>query len=128
MKKILGIMLVFFLTAGLVYAKGLDITKQAGEYSVSIKMDKPPSVGRNDLDIGIQDAKGAGITDATVAVDYGMPAMPGMPAMNYKTKAELAGKKYKAVLDLSMSGSWTVNVKITKGGKTQSVKLTVDAR
>ena len=57
-----------------------------------------------------------------------MPAMPGMPAMNYKTDALLQGVEYKAVMGLSMSGSWNIAVKITKAGKTATLKFTVDAK
>jgi hypothetical protein len=57
-----------------------------------------------------------------------MPAMPGMGAMNYKTNAELKAGKYSAVLDFSMSGPWFVNIKITKAGKTQTVKLNIDVK
>jgi hypothetical protein len=31
-------------------------------------------------------------------------------------------------VDFSMSGSWSIAVKITRGGKTQSVKLNVDVK
>ena len=57
-----------------------------------------------------------------------MPAMPGMPAMNYKTNAVLSGNKYMAKLDLSMSGAWNIVVKITNGGKTSTVKFNIDAQ
>jgi len=55
-----------------------------------------------------------------------MPAMPGMPAMNYKAKAALSGSRYLANVNFSMSGAWGVNIKITRAGKTQAVKLNVD--
>jgi hypothetical protein len=54
--------------------------------------------------------------------------MPGMPAMNYKANAVLSGNTYAAKLDFSMSGAWNVTVKITKGGKTSTVKFNVDAQ
>ena len=68
------------------------------------------------------------MNDARVSIDYGMPAMPGMPAMNYKSDAALKGEKYKATMNLSMAGPWTVTVKITRADKTQSTKFTVDAK
>ena len=67
------------------------------------------------------------MTDAKVRIEYSMPAMPGMPAMNYKADAELKGYEYKAKMNLSMSGAWNVAVKITRGGKTTTVKFNVDA-
>ena len=127
MKKLTASILILLLAAGFVYAKDYMVMKKAGNYTVHVKMDKnPPVTGQNKMEISIQDAKGAGVTDATVAVDYGMAAMPGMPAMNYKTKTELKSDRYLANLNFSMSGSWFINIKITRSGKTQLVKLNVD--
>jgi hypothetical protein len=57
-----------------------------------------------------------------------MPAMPGMPAMNYKTDADLKGSVYKGTMNLSMSGPWNIAVKISKAGKTSTAKFSIDAR
>jgi len=43
--------------------------------------------------------------------------MPGMPAMNYKADAVQKGDEYKAVMNLSMAGSWNIAVKISAGGR-----------
>ena len=129
MKRIALIIFVLFLAVGLAYAKDYEITKKAGEYTVLVTIDKnPPVSGKNNMAVGIKDGAGKDVTDATVAIDYVMPAMPGMPAMNYKAGASLKDKRYLATLDFSMSGAWGVNIKITRGGKTQSVKLNVDVR
>jgi hypothetical protein len=112
---------------GLAYAKDYTVTKKAGSYMVHVKMDKnPPITGRNNIEITIKDAADADVVDAVVIVEYSMPAMPGMPAMNYKTKTDTRNKKYMAIVDFSMSGAWNINVKITRAGKTQSVKFNVD--
>ena len=127
MKKGAVILTILFLVFGLAYAKDYTVTKKAGSYTVNIRMDKnPPIAGENNIVIGIQDAAGAEVVDATVVVEYSMPAMPGMPAMNYKTKTDTKNKKYMATVDFSMSGAWNINVKITRAGKTQSVKFNVD--
>ena len=65
--------------------------------------------------------------DAKVLVDYGMPAMPGMPAMAYKADTMSHGNGYHAALNISMKGPWYVNIKITSQGKTVSTKFTFDA-
>jgi hypothetical protein len=128
MKRLALIILVLFLTVGLAYAKDYEMTKKAGEYTVQVLIDKnPPVTGINKMMISIQDAKGV-VTDAMVAIDYGMPAMPGMPAMNYKTTGVLKGKSYLASINFSTAGPWSIVVKITRGGKTQSVKLNVDVK
>jgi hypothetical protein len=127
MKRITLILFVLFLACGLAYAKDYEVMKKAGAYSVNVKIDKnPPVVGQNKMEVSIKDTNDKEVTDATVVVEYGMPAMPGMPAMNYKAKTELKGARYLANLNFSMSGSWFINLKITRAGKTQSVKFNVD--
>jgi hypothetical protein len=111
------------------YAKDYEMTKKAGDYTVLITIDKnPPVTGKNNIAVGIKDGAGKDVTDATVAIDYVMPPMPGMPAMNYKAGVSLKDKRYVATLDFSMAGAWGITVKITRGGKTQSVKLNVDVK
>jgi hypothetical protein len=131
MKRIIAMLAAaaFLMACGLALAKDYELTKKAGDYSVQIKIDKnPPVTGKNNISVGIKDGAGKYVTDATVAIDYVMPAMPGMPAMNYKSDSMLHGNMYHAVVDFSMSGSWSVTVKIARGGKTQAVKLNVDVK
>jgi hypothetical protein len=129
MKKIAVLAFILLLVAGIAYAKDYEVTKKAGEYNATVKIDKnPPVVGDNNISIEIKDASGHNVRDAKVIVDYSMPAMSGMPAMHYKADAELKGDEYKAKMNLSMSGSWNVAVKITRAGKTSTMKLTVDAK
>jgi len=128
MKHIIVALLLVFLTAGFAVAKDFEVKKKAGSYDVEVRIDKnPPVVGDNNIAIDVKES-GSALTDAKVVVDYSMPAMPGMPAMNYKTDTELKGKTYKAVMNFSMSGSWNVTVKITKAGKTSTARFSVDAR
>jgi hypothetical protein len=127
MKKLLTSLIMLFLAVGLASAKDYMVTKQVGDYTINVKMDKnPPVTGDNKMGITIQDKTGAEVTDAIVSIEYTMPAMPGMPAMNYKSTTELKDKQYTATLNFSMSGAWGVNIKITRAGKTQSVKFNVD--
>jgi len=129
MKKIVAAVMVVLLAAGAVYAKGYEVQKKAGEYDVLVTIDRnPPIAGDNAVSITVKDAAGKIVKDAQVKVEYSMPAMPGMPAMNYKTDAVLKGNEYQSVMGLSMSGSWNISVKITKAGKTSTMKFTVDAK
>lgn len=131
MKKIilLAVAMIFAMTCGSVYAKDYEISKKAGDFAVQVNIDKnPPVTGINKMTVAIKDAAGKTVTDATVAIDYSMPAMPGMGAMNYKTKASLKGESYLATINFSMSGPWFINIKITQGAKTQTVKLNVDIK
>lgn len=129
MRKLVVFAVVLFLAAGAAYARGYEVNKKAGEYDVTVTFDKnPPVASDNNVAVVVKDASGNIVKEAKVKVEYSMPAMPGMPPMNYKTDAVLAGDEYKATLGLSMSGSWNIAVKITRGGKTSSIKFTVDAR
>jgi len=129
MKRVFYVVLALLFAFGVSYAKDLEVKKKAGQYDVQIKIDKnPPIVGENAVEVEIKDPSGKYITDAKVMVEYSMPPMPGMPAMNYKTEAKLEGYEYKAKMNLSMSGAWNIVINITKDGSTQSVKFNVDAR
>ena len=129
MKKIAVFVLILLFVAGIAYAKDYEVKKKAGEYDVEVKIDRnPPVVGDNNISIEIKGASGHHVRDAKVIVDYSMPAMPGMPPMNYKADAELKGDEYKAKMNLSMSGSWNIAVKIARDGKTSTMKFTVDAK
>lgn len=100
MKRIAAVSMILLLMAGVVYAKNYEVTKKAGEYTVVAMIDKnPPVVGDNDVTVEIRDASGKVVTDARVKVEYSMPAMPGMPAMAYKTDATLKGTGYQAKMN-----------------------------
>lgn len=127
MKRTLAAILIVLVTVGFAYAKAYEVNRKAGDYNVLIKMDKnPPSVGTNNMEIIITDKTGAAVKDAKVVVDYGMPAMPGMPAMAYKADTMRHGEGYHTVLNISMKGPWYVNLRITSQGKTVSTKVTFD--
>ncbi len=129
MKRVALIFVVVVLAVGLAYAKDYEITKKAGDYTVQVRIDKnPPIVGKNNVLIEIRDKSGKTVSDAKVSLDYGMPAMPGMPAMNYKADAMPHGNTYHATMNLSMSGSWNIAVKISRAGKMASAKFSIDAR
>jgi len=129
MRKLAALSLILLLIAGIAYAKDYEVKKKVGEYEVEARIDKnPPVVGDNKITIEIKDSSGKYVTDAKVRVEYSMPAMPGMPPMNYKTDAELKGKEYLAKMNLSMAGPWNISVKITRNEKTLAMKFTVDAK
>ena len=120
--------IVVAVTIGAAFAAD-TLTKKAGDYTVGLTMEKnPPVMGKNNVDVSVKDPAGAAVTDAKVVVEYSMPAMSGMPAMNYKANADLKGDTYKAVIEPSMSGSWNVAVKISRGGKTETAKYTMDVK
>jgi hypothetical protein len=121
--------LIFFIGVIFGCAKGYEITKPAGEYNVTITLDKnPPVAGENQMTIMLKDSSGKEVTDATVKVEYTMPAMPGMPAMHYTAEPMVRGTAYHTTLNLSMSGAWNIAVKITRQNKIEMVNFNVDAR
>lgn len=128
MKKTAVFVMLFFLIASMAYSKNYEVKKKAGQYNVEVKIDRnPPVVGDNNVSIEIKDMSGKYVVDAKIRLEYSMPAMPGMPAMNYKEDAALSGSTYKAVMNLPMAGAWNIEVKIKKDGKTNTVKFNVDA-
>jgi hypothetical protein len=128
MKKVIALMLVMPLLGLIGCAKGFDLQKTAGELTVAMHLDKNPFVGANDMTITVKDKAGSPVTDAAIAVEYSMPAMPGMPAMNYKADATPQGTQYKATMNLSMPGAWSVALTITRAGKMETVNFNVDAQ
>jgi len=129
MRRFFIVTVVLLLIAGVAYAKEYELNKKAGDYNVLIRIDKnPPVAGKNNVQIAITDGSGKAVTDAKVVLGYSMPPMPGMAPMNYKTDAELKGNIYRAKVDYSMAGSWNNDIRITRAGKTASVKFTIDAK
>ena len=129
MKKVLMIGLAVLLSAGVVIAKDYEVKKKAGDFDVVVTIDKnPPVTGDNGVTVSVKDAAGKAVKDAKVVVDYSMPGMPGMPPMNYKADAVPKGDTYAATMNLSMAGPWNIVVKVSAGGKTGSVKFTIDAK
>ncbi len=129
MKKVALASVILLLITGLAYAKNYEVTKKIGEYTVVASIDRnPPIAGKNVLTVSVKDASGKAVTDAKVKVDYSMPAMPGMPAMNYRADAVMKDGLYSAKLNLSMSGGWNIAVKMARGGKISTMKFNVDAQ
>lgn len=127
--SLLALVLIAALGAGTAQAKGYEVKKKAGAYDVTVVIDRnPPVTGENAVTIAVKDTAGKAVTDAKVKVEYSMPAMPGMPPMNYKTDAALSGDVYKATMNLSMAGPWNIVVKVARDGKTAPMKFSVDAR
>jgi len=129
MKRLMLISLAVLMAAGSAFAKDFEVAKKAGEFDVTVKIDRnPPVTGDNGVTVTVKDAAGKVVKDAKVVVEYSMPAMPGMPPMNYKTDAAAKGDVYAATMNLSMAGPWNIAVKITAGGKSGSMKFAIDAK
>jgi hypothetical protein len=129
MTKLFLFVFTAFLIPCMVFARGYDLKKMAGEYEAQVRIDRsPPVVGDNHIEIEVKDAQGKAVTDAKVLVNYYMPPMPRMAPMNYTTDAKLKGEKYRAKMNFIMSGPWIISIKMNVGGKMSTAKFNVDAQ
>lgn len=129
MRRLFILCLVLSLMMGMAHGKSHEVKKKVSEYEAQVKLDRyPPVLGDNPIEIEIRDANGKSVTDAKVLVNYYMPPMPRMAPMNYRTDAKLKGEKYKATMNFIMSGPWVIAIKITRGERTSTAKLNVDAQ
>jgi hypothetical protein len=81
----------------------------------------PPESGSNTIEVSVTDRNGAPVTDATVTAVFSMPAMPAMnmPAMRSDAPLTHAGNgTYRGTGQLSMGGTWNVNVTVSRGTET----------
>jgi len=81
----------------------------------------PPESGANTIEVSVSDRNGTPVTDATVTAVFSMPAMPAMnmPAMRSDAPLTHAGNgTYRGTGQLSMGGTWNVNVTVSRGAET----------
>ncbi len=129
MKRVVLLLIILAFAVGTAWGKNYEVIKKVDEYTIKVEIDRnPPIVGNNNVTITISDASGKPVTDAKVKVGYSMPAMSGMPAMNYKTDMILKGNEYMAKVEFSMAGSWNVEIQITQAQKVKKVKFNVDVK
>lgn len=121
---------MFLLSTGVTFSKNIEIEKVVDDYKVQVSIDKnPPVVGENNIDVRIRNNSGDIINDAQVMVFYSMPAMPGMPAMNYNIEAKKDGSSYRAVLNLSMAGPWNIQIKFKRASEAiKNIKFSIDVK
>ena len=127
MKTLAKIFFALLLGVTLTQAAAFNKDAKFRTTTVHITADKPLTTGSNTLIVTIK-KNGKLIDDAKVALKAFMPAMPGMPAMSSKANAKNLGNgKYKATLNLAMSGTWQLHIFITpKTGKRSRVKTTLN--
>jgi len=80
----------------------------------------PVKVGENQFEITVKDPSGKPITDADVAVQFFMAAMPtmNMPAMRNEVKLSHAGGGvYRGTGQVMMAGRWDVTITVSRGGQ-----------
>jgi Cu(I)/Ag(I) efflux system membrane fusion protein/cobalt-zinc-cadmium efflux system membrane fusion protein len=91
----------------------------------------PARTGENQFEVTVADARGP-LTDADVAVQLFMPAMPtmNMPAMRNEVPLSPAGAgTYRGTGQVMMAGRWEATVTVTRAGqRIGSTQTTVVAR
>jgi hypothetical protein len=127
MKTLAKIVLAMILGVSLVHAAAFSKDVKHRTTKVHITADKPVTAGTNTFIFTITN-KGKKIKDTQVDAKAFMPAMPGMPAMESKAKAEdLGNGTYKVTLNMAMSGTWQLHIFLTpKSGKKSRVKTTIN--
>jgi hypothetical protein len=127
MKTFFVILLILLLSSAMGHARGYEARKKVGDDEIEIRIDRNPvALGDNPIEIEIKNG-GKIVKDAKVLVNYYMPPMPRMPPMNYRTDAKLKGERYRAVMNIIMTGPWIIVVKIYRGEKPVTMRLNVDA-
>ena len=128
MKPLIIMVLFLILSPVIGYARGYEAVKKVGDYEIEMRIDRNPIVlGDNHIEIEIKNG-GKIVKDAKVLVNYYMPPMPRMVPMNFKTYAEPKGDKYRAKMNIIMTGPWIIVIKIYQGEKPITTKLSVDAQ
>ncbi len=94
---------------------------------VEMVSEKPLTTGMNRIKLHLFKRSNP-IKSADVTIKFFMPAMPGMPYMEYKTEAKPLGDGvYEALFNASMGGTWQVHIFVTtKDGKKYRLKSSVN--
>lgn len=126
MKSLFKIVIAMFLAIGFLNAEPLSQMGEKNGYEVKLTSEKSLIVGDNDFFVQLS-KDGNTITNAKVKIKVFMPEMPGMPYMEYKTKAKLVDGKYKMMVNFSMGGTWQYQLKFkSKDGKIHTVRGSVN--
>ncbi|QSZ42863.1 hypothetical protein GJV85_12340 [Sulfurimonas aquatica] len=123
MKTLTKILLILFMGVTLIHASAFTKEAKYKKTKIVLSSQKPLSVGTNTLTLHIT-KKSKVIKNAKVSIKAFMPAMPGMPAMEYETDTkELKDGVYEGKVQLSMHGTWQIHIFITpQSGKKSRVK------
>ena len=127
MKTFTKIFLALLLGVTLAQAAAFSKDAKFRSTTAHITADKPLTTGTNTVVVELKKS-GKAITDAKVTLKAFMPAMPGMPAMSSKVQAvNLGNGRYKAKLNLAMSGTWQLHIFIApKEGRKSRIKTTLN--
>lgn len=125
MNTLLKLLIAAIFLAVSVQAAAFEKTAVSRSASVEISSDKPLSLGNNMLIFYLKDKKFA---DAKLKVKAFMPAMPGMPYMEYQGDAKSLGNgKYETQINFAMHGTWQLHIFLEpKSGKKVRIKTSLN--
>lgn len=119
-------MFVSILFTSLSFGAAWEQSTSAQNVKAVVSSEKPLVVGSNALSVNLNQLN-TPIENAAVEVKAFMPSMPGMPAMESKSKAVAQGHGvYKTSVNLDMAGTWQFHIFVTtKEGKKYRLKTSL---
>lgn len=105
------IFMIFLMISGVVL--NADTIEQSGlkdGYEVKLYTKNTPITGNNDFFVTVKE-NNTKVENLKMKIKVFMPEMPGMPYMEYKTKATLIDGEYKMMINFSMGGTWQYQLK-----------------
>jgi len=94
---------------------------ESAQFKVAFRSDPATPQGGSEaaLHVSVQDAAGKPVTDAQVQVTLFMPAMPAMGMSEMRETATLtsSASEYAGSIKVPTPGTWTVTVKVSRGGQ-----------
>jgi hypothetical protein len=106
---------------------GATTEQKAGDFTISTKFSPdPPKQGPQTITIGLKDASGNPVKDATVTIGTSMPSMSmSGPTL---TAVDNADGTYSAQTNLNYATSWTFEIRAKAGPKTGHLSVKADIK
>jgi nitrogen fixation protein FixH len=119
----------------LAFVLSVSASAQTGVATLTLTTKPSPlGLGQNLFEVSVKDARGQGVTDATVTLVMVMPADPNTKHPEMRTEGTLnnVGRgTYNGVAIVTMAGDWDVTVTARRGGKSigeKKARLTAYAK
>jgi len=125
-KNIFKVLVSVMILVCVVNADSIDLNGNVKGVDVTLKSANDLVTGSNDFFVTLS-KDGKDISDAKVKIKFFMPEMPGMPYMEYKSKAKFVDGKYKLNGNFAMGGTWQYHLLFkTKDGKKYKIRGSVN--
>ena len=125
-KNIFKVLVSVMILVCVVNADSIDLNGNVKGVDVTLKSANDLVTGSNDFFVTLS-KDGKAISDAKVKIKFFMPEMPGMPYMEYKSKAKFVDGKYKLNGNFAMGGTWQYQLLFkTKDGEKYKIRGSVN--